>query len=80
MKEDAGWGWSASFGGNWFDSVHWFRCDGCFKGSPGIKYTYLAFLEILLWFVFTIYGLFIFMVNWKEAYSEPCKRLMWGFF
>ena len=32
-----------------------------------------------MWFVFAIYGLFIFMVNWKEVYSEPVKRPMWSF-
>ena len=26
-----------------------------------------------MWFIFAIYGLFIFMFNWKEEYSEPCK-------
>ena len=76
MKEDAGWGGSANFAKNSLDSAHWIRCDGCFKGSPGIKYTYSAFLKVLLWFAFAIYGLSIFMVNWTEAYSEPFKRLM----
>ena len=38
------------------------------KGLPGIKYTYSGFLKVLLWFVFAIYGLLIFMVNWKEVY------------
>ena len=72
MKEDAGWDGSASFAGKSFDSVHWFCCEGCFKGSPVIKCTYLACLKVLVCFVFATYGLFIFMVNWKEAYSEPC--------
>ena len=48
-------------------------CEGCLKGSPVIKYTNLACLKVLLLFVFAIYGLFIFMVNWKEAHSEPGK-------
>ena len=73
VKEDARWGGNASFAGKSFDSAHWFCCEGCFKGSPVIKYSYLACLKVLLWLVFTIYGLFIFMVNWKEAYLEPCK-------
>ena len=72
MKEDDGWGGSAKISGKSFDSVHWFRCEGCFKGSPVIKYTYLSCLIVLVWFVFAMYGLFILMVNWKEAYSEPC--------
>ena len=33
-------------------------------------YTYLACLKVLMWFVFAIYGLFIFMVNWEEVYSK----------
>ena len=41
MKEDAGWGGSANFAGKSFGSIHWFHCEGCFKDSPGIKYTYL---------------------------------------
>ena len=56
MKEDAGWGGSASFSGKLFGSV-------VSVGSPGIKYTYLACLKALTCFVFTIYGLSIFMVN-----------------
>ena len=48
-------------------------CEGCLKGSPVIKYTNLACLKVLLLFVFAIYGLLIFMVNWKEAHSEPGK-------
>ena len=62
-----------AYAGKSFDSVHWFRCEGCFKGSPVIKYTYLACLKVLLWLVFAIYGLFIFTVTWKEAYSDPWK-------
>ena len=46
---------------------------GCFKGPSVIKYTYLARLKVLVWFVFAIYGSFIFMVNRKEPYSEPYK-------
>ena len=60
MKEDAGWGGSASSSGKSFDSV---RCECCFKGSPGIKYTYLACLKVLMWFVFAKYGLSILMVD-----------------
>ena len=61
MKEDAGWDGSASSASKSF--VIWFCCDGCFKDSPGIRYTYLACLKVLLCFVSAIYGLFIFMVN-----------------
>ena len=71
MKEDAGWGGSASFEGKSFDSVHWFGCEGCFKVSPAFKYVYSDYLKVLLWFVFAIYVFFLFMVNWKEVYSEP---------
>ena len=46
---------------------------GCFKGPSVIKYTYLARLKVLVWFVFAIYGSFIFMVNRKKPYSEPYK-------
>ena len=35
--------------------------------------SYLACFKVLPCFDFAIYGLFIFMVNWKEAHSEPCK-------
>ena len=80
MKEDAGWGGSASFASKSFDFIHWFRCEDSFKGSPGIKSTFLACLKVLLWFVFSIYGLFIFMVNWREAYSEPSKTSNVGHF
>ena len=58
-KENAGWSGSASFAVRFFDSVHWFHSEGCFKDSPVIKYT--------------LDGLFILMVNWNEEYSEPCK-------
>ena len=74
MKEDAGWGGSASFEGKSFDSVHWFGCEGCFKVSPVFKYIYSGYLKVLLWFVFAIYVFFLFMVNWKEVCSEPCIK------
>ena len=48
MKEDAGWGGSASFEGKSFDSVHWFGCEGCFKVSPVFKYIYSGYLKVLL--------------------------------
>ena len=73
IKKDAEWGRGASFSGKSFDSVHWFRWEGCFKDSPIIKYNYLTCLKVVLWFVFVIHGFSIFMVNWKEAFSEPCK-------
>lgn len=50
-----------------------FRCEGCFKGSQMIKYTYLARLKIVLWFVFDVYGLFDFMVYRTGAYSDSCQ-------
>ena len=62
-----------SLAGKSFDSIHWFHSESCFKASLVIKYTYVAYLKVLLWFVFSIDGLFILMVNWNEAYSEPCK-------
>ena len=80
MKEDAGWGESASFAGKSFDSVRWFRCESCFKESPGIIYTYLAWLKVLLCLIFAIYGLFMFMVNFKEVYSKSFKTSDVDFF
>ena len=53
-----------------------FRCKGCFKGFPVIKYTYVACLRAAMRFVFAIYGLFIFMFYWTEAYV---KYLRWTF-
>ena len=38
-----------------------------------IKYNYIACLKAAMRFVFTIYGLFIFMVYWAEAYAELSK-------
>ena len=38
-----------------------------------IKYTYVACLTVAIWFVFALYGLIAFMVNWTEAYSKPCQ-------
>ena len=48
----------------------WLRCEGYFKGSPLIKNIYLAYLKVVLWYVFAIYGLFAFMVYWAEEYSR----------
>ena len=56
MKEDAG---SASFAGKSFD---------CLVRVVSRVHQSLAFPKVLLWFVFVMYGLFIFMVKWKEAY------------
>ena len=69
MKEDAGWGGSANFSGKSSDSV----VSVVSRVHQALNTTYLACLKVLMWFVFAIYGLFIFMVNWKEVYSEPCK-------
>ena len=55
----------------------WFGCEGCFKGFPVIKYTYLACLKVALWFVFAIcfYGLL-----GSAIYIEiPVKLLRWSF-
>ena len=79
-KEDAGWGGSASFAGTSFDSVRWFRCESCFKGSRGIIYTYLSWLKVLLCLIFAIYGLFMFVVNCKEVYSKRFKTSNVEFF
>ena len=50
--------------------VIWFRFEGYFKGFPGIKYTYLACLKLIMWFIAAMYGLFVFMVYWAEVYSN----------
>ena len=70
IKEDAEWVGRASFPGKLFDSIHLW---GYFKGSPVVRFIYLACLKVVLWFVFAKYGLFVFMVCWTEAYSEPCQ-------
>ena len=75
MKEDAGRG---GFASDSFNYIYWFGCEVYYKGSPIIKYFYLACLRVLLWFVFVIYGFFILMVHWKEAYSEPVYHLRWS--
>ena len=38
-----------------------------------IKYSYVAYVKAATRFIFTIYGLFIFIVYWAEPYSEPCQ-------
>ena len=38
-----------------------------------IKYTYVAWLKVVIRFVFAMYGFFIFMIYWTEAYSETCQ-------
>ena len=50
-----------------------FRCEGYFKGSPVLTYTYLVCLKVVLWFALAIYDLFAFMVYWVEAYSDSCQ-------
>ena len=51
----------------------WFRRKGWFKGFTVIKYTYVACFKVAMRSIFAIYDLFIFMVYWPEAYSEPCQ-------
>ena len=34
-----------------------FRCKGCFKDFPVIKYTYVACFQVTMWFVFVLNGL-----------------------
>ena len=38
-----------------------------------VKYAYVACLKVAMWFVFALYGLIVFMVYWKEGYSESCQ-------
>ena len=38
-----------------------------------IKDTYVAWLIVVMWFIFAVYGLIIFMVYWTVVYSEPCQ-------
>ena len=38
-----------------------------------VKYAYVACLKVAMWFVFALYGLMVFMVYWKEGYSESCQ-------
>ena len=73
IKEDARWVGRASFAVIHLIPFIWFPCEGFFKGSPVIKYTYLAYLKVVLWFVFTTYGLFVFMFYWVQVYSDSCQ-------
>ena len=57
MKEYVGWGGSNSFASKSFDSVV-LVVSRVHKFSCGSSLPYM---------------LFIFMVNWKEVYLEPCK-------
>ena len=71
MKEDAGWGGSASFEGKSFDSVHWFGCEDCFKVSPVFKYIYSGYLKVLLWFVIAIYVFFYLWLTGRKCIQNP---------
>ena len=51
----------------------WVCFESYFKGSAVIKYTYLACLKVVLWFLFAICDLFVFMVHWAEKYSDSCQ-------
>ena len=48
-------------------------CENCFKSFVMIKYTYLAYLKVSMWFVSALDDLIVFMVYWTEAYPEPCQ-------
>ena len=48
----------------------WFHWECCFKGCPVLRYTYLVCIKVFIWLVYAIYGLFVFMVYYTEAYSE----------
>ena len=70
MKEDAGWGGSANFAGKSFGSI----VRVVSRIRPALNtLIYLACLKVFPCFDFAVYVLFIFMVNWKEVHSEPCK-------
>ena len=47
----------------------WYRCKGCFKDFPAIKYAYVACFKTM-WFVFALRCLIVFMVYWTATYSE----------
>ena len=50
----------------------WFRYEGCFKGFPVIKYTYVAYFKVTKWFALP--RMFRLFVRFTEAYSESCQR------
>ena len=50
-----------------------FSSNGCFKGFPVIKYTYVPCFKVALLCVFVLCGWIVFMVYWPIAYSEPCQ-------
>ena len=50
----------------------WFRYEGCFKGFPVIKYTYVAHFKVTKWFALPC--MFRLFVRFTEAYSESCQR------
>ena len=45
-----------------------FRCKGCFKCFPVIKYTYVPCLQVVMLFVFALCSLIVFMVYWAIVY------------
>ena len=45
----------------------------CFKDFPVIKYTYVPFLKVAMFYVFALCILIVFMVQWAISYSEPCQ-------
>ena len=70
IKENFGWYGRGNFAGKLLDSVHLIPMKDSSKSFPVIKYFYVAYLKVAMWFVFALYGLFIFMVSWVLAYSE----------
>ena len=80
MKEDAGWGGTASFPGKLFDFVHWFRYEGYFKGLPVTKYTYVACLKVLL--CVRVCHLMVCLYLWftgRKRIQNPVKHIRWSF-
>ena len=49
----------------------WLRGKGCVKRFLVINCTYVFCFKVATKIFFAIYGLLIFMVYWKAAYSEP---------
>ena len=59
--------------------VIWFRCKGCFKGFPVIKYAYVACLKAGMIFVFAdLFYLFLWFTE-QKCIQNPVK-LRWSFF
>ena len=50
-----------------------FRCKGCFKDFPVIKYTYVACFQVTMWFVFALNGL-------QCMNSVQLRKFFWSVF